>query len=131
SLNMWNGDNGCDGREECGYHHVRFHLADQRGLVEDSIEWSHRINGLLDLNQLAQDAGHRWVTSSNEGRLSELGCDLLDRDSDVSHAQGRVAGQSYLSDYAFWVGEILDGRVDLSQVRIETYAAEPAAEDAR
>jgi hypothetical protein len=52
------------------------------------------------------------VTSNSESRFGEFGCDLLDTDTDVSHAAGRVASRAYLSNFTYQVAQYLDGSTE-------------------
>jgi len=87
---------------------------DRRGISEDSSRWDNRLARLLNLNVVANTAGHQWVTSNSEARVSELGCDLLDDDSDVSHVDGLLypgdPTLNYLPNYTYFAGKIMNGK---------------------
>lgn len=123
--NEWNGDVACDADDGCGHHHFRFHMS-KRGIAEGSAEWTNRRQRLIDLTTAATNAGHRFVTSNSEWRYGEFVCDLLDADTNVSHAVGRVAGLTYVSDFTSTVGKILDGETPVAVTR--TFDADPTPE---
>ena len=127
--NMWMPDAGCDvdGENGCSYHHIRYMLVDQLGLQEGSSEWNERVSMLLWLGFQGFLAKHRFVTSNSEGNWAQLGCDLLDDDDDVSHAEGIVNGPSrgYLGDYTYHAGRALLGEDVLATSMGRWYSADP------
>lgn len=107
--NFWAADPACDANDGCYFHHVRWNLK-TRGVTEGSADWNTRVARLQDLTDLGVSVGHRKVASSNEGRAGELICDMLDDDTDVSHAPDDLTrNRGYIPDFTYLVGEILDG----------------------
>ncbi|MBK7862531.1 MAG: hypothetical protein IPJ65_28770 [Archangiaceae bacterium] len=108
--NMWNPVASCDTNDfnACPMHHVRYQLS-QRG-VTSGAAFDERVGRLRALTAAAVGMGP--VTSNSESRWGELGCDLLDEDSDVSQATGRVAGRPYLSNFVYQVGQYFDGSTE-------------------
>jgi hypothetical protein len=127
--NQWSGDDACDASDGCGFHGVRHQLATLRGIEEGSPEWQARVGQLVDISSTAAAIGHRFVTSNSEGRLAEFGCDLLDGNTDVSHATGQVGGSQYLEDFTFLVGVTLDGRIFNPPYYVRSYGSDPVSED--
>ncbi|MDQ3263452.1 MAG: hypothetical protein M3Y59_07315 [Myxococcota bacterium] len=123
ALNMWNPLPSCDLNDgnACSSHHIRYAL-ESRGALDGSADYGARSARLSALS--STDApGQGLVASSNEMRVAEFACDLLDSDGDISQATGRVEGVRYLSDFTYQVGQYLDGSTE--GVLVSTYPAAP------
>jgi hypothetical protein len=118
--NMWNPDgfSWCDGNGDtgCPYHNFRWHMV-SRGIVENSAEWDRRYTALKNLATQASAVGMQHVLTNNEVRYRDFYCTLLAANPDYSSVAGMVLGQSYVEDFTFQVGEILDGRTPVTTVR--------------
>jgi hypothetical protein len=124
---MWSGNVSCDTNDQnaCSAHHIRYHLM-LRGLENGGTVYNQRLALLQALAAAGTSGGrHSAVTSNNEFRYGEFGCDLLDTDSDVTHA-GASQGATYFTDYTYIVNRIFNG-YDETPV-IGTYAATLAPE---
>lgn len=109
--NMWNPSAACDTNDfnACPMHHVRYQLR-QRSVMDGTTAFNDRVTRLRALTAAATGMGP--VTSNSESRWGEFGCDLLDSDSNVSQATGRVAGRPYLSNFVYQVGQYFDGSTE-------------------
>jgi hypothetical protein len=131
---MFSGNSSCDMtrtsagdfRNGCGYHHFRWHM-NQRGIAPSSAEFATRATRLRDLTNAALAVGHGNTKSNDEGRYAEFGCDLLDTQSDVSHASA-TAGGRYVENYTYEVGQILNG-IDVGAPTVRPFSPRLSAEN--
>jgi hypothetical protein len=130
--NPWSGDTACDDTAPgnmCAFHYVRAELR-RRGVGDpNSQAWKDRTAALRSLTAVAVAAGHGNVTYNNEWRWAGFGCDILDADTNVTHAAATNNAQ-YVRNFTQAVGEVLDGRsVSAETARFPATAAAP--EDVR
>ena len=110
SGNQWAADNFDDGvGDGSNFHHVRWHLS-QRNIAEGSAEFNRRVGLLRALSARARQVGHRFITTNNEARYAQFGCDLLDSDTSTTHAAS-TKDKQYLDDFTFNAARILNGDV--------------------
>jgi hypothetical protein len=121
----WVMDPSCDGEDHCNYHRFRWNMI-QRGVAENSPEWTARLDRL---NAVNADANYfaRKVTSHSESHWARFFCDLLSTNTDISHLQGGVRiglpnPKGYVDNYFYDVAAILEGKpFDVSQVQYRHY----------
>ncbi len=113
-----------------GFHNTRWHLVNNQGIAEGSSQWNSRIAKVAQLEALATSVGHGRVLSNQEMRFDELGCDLLDSNTSVSHVPATLTTQRYVRNYTFLASEYLYG--DTSAIpAASTYTGNPVAETAQ
>jgi len=109
----------CAARTRCSEQNLRWHLH-RRGITEsaDPIVQAARMTLIRD-DAVANDQGSDpWVTSYNEIRVAELGCDLIDADDSDGHlglgtSGDVVTGRVYPRSWGFHLGERLDGQASV------------------
>lgn len=106
----------CSARTRCSEQNLRWHLH-LRGITEsgDPIVQAARMTEIRN-GAVGYDQGNNpWISSYNEIRVAELGCDLIDTDASDAHLglgtpDDVVTGRVYPRSWVFQLGEWLDGR---------------------
>jgi hypothetical protein len=112
--NIWNpADSSCDDTDACRLHTFRWQMW-FRGINDSDRAFTERRNRLVDLTNFGVGIGHYKIISNNETRVGEAVCDLLDNDTNVSHAveltdPAGTTNARFISNFTYWVARILNG----------------------